>query len=338
MDFADKLQSVCQRNFADDNAEIRNLKRLTAGSAAQTWVFDVVSEESTNCCVLRLSHEGRQFEAGISRQTEAQLQRRVRQAGVPVAEVLYCLQGSDELGEGFIMEYLEGETVPQKILKSAMFASARESMTEQCAQILAKIHSIDIDSLAEFPGGNTLLTQAQTVMKQLESLERIFLRYGEILPTFSLAFAWLKQQVCEPPGYCLVHGDFRNGNFIVDEQGIRAVLDWELSHIGDPLEDLAWLCMMSWRFSEIDKPVGGFGQRNQLFDYYEYFTGSKVDKGRLKFWEVFAALKWGVICLYQSFVHLDGYQRSVDRVAIGRRVSECELNILMLLKEIPDAA
>jgi aminoglycoside phosphotransferase (APT) family kinase protein len=75
----------------------------------------------------------------------------------------------------------------------------------------------------------------------------------------------------------LVHGDFRHGNLMVHaERGLAAVLDWELAHLGDPMEDLGWICVNSWRFGNIDKPVGGFGEYADLFAGYELREGPKM--------------------------------------------------------------
>ena len=128
----------------------------------------------------------------------------------------------------------------------------------------------------------------------------------------------------------LVHGDFRNGNLIIGTDGVRAVLDWELAHLGDPMEDLGWICTNSWRFGSIDLPVGGFGEREDLFRGYEE-AGGVVDPGRVHFWEVFGSLKWGIMCMSMYSVYRSGADRSVERAAIGRRSSEAEIDLMNLL-------
>ncbi len=128
-----------------------------------------------------------------------------------------------------------------------------------------------------------------------------------------------------------MHGDFRNGNFIVGPEGIRSVLDWELSHLGDPVEDLGWLCVKSWRFGHVDQPVGGFGPVDVLLAAYEHAGGGTVDPEHLHYWETFGTLKWGVICEMQSFSHLHGLVRSVELAALGRRIAEMEWDLLELI-------
>jgi hypothetical protein len=159
---------------------------------------------------------------------------------------------------------------------------------------------------------------------------------GQPHPAFELAFRWLGDNRPPRSAPVVVHGDFRHGNLIVGPDGIRAVLDWELSHLGDPLEDLGWLCVKAWRFGS-PLPVGGFGPVDQLVDAYEGATGAPIDRAALHWWEVLGTLRWGVICIVQTFTHLSGTVRSVELAAIGRRVCEVEWDLLELLG-LTDAA
>jgi hypothetical protein len=133
----------------------------------------------------------------------------------------------------------------------------------------------------------------------------------------------------------VVHGDFRLGNLIVGPEGLRAVLDWELTHAGNPAEDLGWLCVKAWRFG-VEPPVAGMGSREELLAAYRAAGGAGISLAELRWWEILGTLRWGVICLTQAFAHLSGAQRSVELAAIGRRVCEQEWDLLLLLD--PDAA
>jgi aminoglycoside phosphotransferase (APT) family kinase protein len=128
----------------------------------------------------------------------------------------------------------------------------------------------------------------------------------------------------------IVHGDYRTGNFLEHAGRITAILDWELVHLGDPMEDLGWICVNSWRFGEIDKPVGGFGTREELFAGYEE-TGRKVDADRVMFWEVMGTLRWGIMCCGMMQRFRQGPDHSMERAMIGRRSSETEIDLLRLL-------
>ncbi len=149
---------------------------------------------------------------------------------------------------------------------------------------------------------------------------------------FELAFRWLRQRLPDAAHRTLVHGDYRIGNVMFGPEGTRAILDWELSHIGDPAEDLGWLCVRAWRFGNDDLPVGGIGRRETLLAAYRDAGGAPISAERVRFWEVFGNLKWAIICIAQAKTHLDGLVKSVELASLGRRTAETELELLELIK------
>jgi len=155
---------------------------------------------------------------------------------------------------------------------------------------------------------------------------------GEPHPALELGL--LRLSKTRPPAVAntLVHGDFRLGNLMVDADGLVGVLDWELAHLGDPAEDLGWLCVPSWRFGG-QQPVAGVGTREELLAAYAAAGGPPVDDATLRWWEAFGTLRWGVICVRQAAAHLSGAVRSVELAAIGRRTCEVELDLLEELGE-----
>jgi aminoglycoside phosphotransferase (APT) family kinase protein len=167
--------------------------------------------------------------------------------------------------------------------------------------------------------------------KEIGQLEGEYRGFHWPRPVFELALRWLRDHDPGPSNeVTLVHGDFRHGNLIIGPDGVRAVLDWELAHLGDPMEDLGWICVNSWRFGEIEKPVGGFGSREELFAGYEE-GGRKADPSRVKFWEVMGTLRWGVMCCGMMQRFRSGPDHSMERAMIGRRASETEIDLLRLL-------
>jgi aminoglycoside phosphotransferase (APT) family kinase protein len=260
------------------------------------------------------------------RRFEVDLLERAAKAEVPVPTVLWTAE-ADELGSpGFVMEHVEGETIARKILRDDEYAAARDVMAAQCGEIAARIHAIGSDGLKGLDTPTIPATQA--VMEQyLALLDSL----GEPHPVFELALRWLQKHVPASDRVTLVHGDFRNGNFIVGPSGIRAVLDWELAHLGDPWEDLAWVCMRSWRFGGPGE-VGGFGKRTDLYEAYERTSQIPVDRDAVTWWEVMSNVKWGVMTIAQAFTHLWGHVRSLELAAIGRRTAETEYDVLRLIK------
>ena len=128
-----------------------------------------------------------------------------------------------------------------------------------------------------------------------------------------------------------MHGDFRLGNLIVGENGLAAVIDWELCHAGDPAEDIGWLCVRSWRFGNDDRPVAGVGSRAELLDAYEAAGGDRPLQERIRWWEAMGNVKWAVICARQAHDHLTGVRPSAELASLGRRICEPEWDLLQLV-------
>lgn len=307
-----------------EHPAIENLEQLTGGAAAQTWAFTACTVSENHELILRLGRDQQQFGAALSKRLEADLIRAAKKSGVLAPEVLIVLADGGAFGEGFVMRRVAGEALPQRILRETRYAGARAGLAEQCAFNLSAIHAIALDAVPALPRLHAL--------KQLELYRDVYLGYPFRSPVFEFAFRWLERHAHLERPSAVVHGDFRNGNLLIDEGGITAVLDWELAHIGDPMEDLGWLCVNSWRFGQRDLPVGGFGQRTELYTAYAQASGNTVNADIVHYWEVFGTLKWGVICLYQADAHMSGTEPSLERAAIGRRVSEVEIDLISLFK------
>lgn len=260
---------------------------------------------------------------GLTAGIEARLVAELADRDIPVPEVLRILSPADGLGEGYVMSRLAGETLAPRILRREQFAAARERLARQCGAALASIHAADT------PTGRTLAdSPAETV---LDDYRRRYDAFRLPRPVFELAFRWLAERLPPRADPVLVHGDFRNGNLVVDEHGLVGVLDWELAHRGDPMEDLGWLTVNSWRFGMSHRAVGGFGTRRELLRGYEE-AGGCGDPGRLRFWQLLGSLKWGVMCMTMADIYRRGLDDSVERAAIGRRVSEAEIDMLNIIR------
>lgn len=321
---AERLAAACARHLGGP-VTIEELRRLSGGASRESWSFDAaVAGGARHGLVLR--RDPGSTIGSSDRSTEYRLLQAAGRAGVPVPTVRFLLGAQDKLGDGFVMDRIEGETIPRRILRDDEYAPARARLAAQCGAIAAQIHAVDLDALPRLA--------RQGPLEQIEQYRGIIDALGEPHPAFELGLRWLEDHVdvagADPP-VRLVHGDFRNGNFIVGPEGIRAVLDWELSHLGDPVEDLGWLCVKSWRFGVLDQPAGGFGTAEELLDAYEHAGGGRVDPAHLRYWETFGTLKWGVICEMQCFSHLQGLVRSVELAALGRRIAETEWDLLELI-------
>jgi aminoglycoside phosphotransferase (APT) family kinase protein len=300
-----------------------DLRRLSGGASRESWSFDLVAADGQRQGFV-LRRDPGEHGGESDRSTEYLLLEAAAVAGVPVPRVRTLLRPEHNLGRGFVMDRVEGETIPRRILRDDAYQAARPRLAAECGDIAARIHATPTTNLPHLPvmGAASQVDQYRTLLDS----------FGEPHPSFELGVRWLADHAPpEPPEPRLVHGDFRNGNFIVGPEGIRAVLDWELAHLGDPIEDLGWLCVKSWRFGVSDKLVGGFGNITDLQKAYEAAGGQPVDDDTLRFWVAMGTLKWGVICVGQAFTHLAGLVRSVELATLGRRVAETEWDLLEIL-------
>lgn len=303
-----------------DVAEVRvvGATPLSAGASRLTWSLDVEADGRPVPLVLQRERPGGM---GASRaDVEAALLSAARQAGVPVPMVVAADATGQVLGSAFLLtERIEGETIGRRILRDEALAGARATFAADCGRILAAVHKMPAGRVPGLAAGDELAG----LVDALDSV-------GEPHPAFELAIQWLGDHRPPATSAAVVHGDFRTGNLIMGPDGVRAVLDWELAHLGAPMEDLGWLCVRAWRFGSA-LPVGGMGTRESLFAAYAEASGRDVDEAAVFWWEVFGTLKWGVICARQARTHLDGHARSVELAVLGRRVAENEYDLLRML-------
>jgi aminoglycoside phosphotransferase (APT) family kinase protein len=315
------LRNVLRRVWDDPSADLSSLARLTGGASSETWTFDAHrGRGATERLVLRRDPPSLSRPGGIVR--EAAAIRAAARAGVPEPEVLDVEDDPAVLGSPFLlMSYVPGETIARRILREDEFAGVRPRLASQCGEILARIHALDP---GEIPG--------LAPIDPLATIRDGLAAFGGAHPVLELGLRWLEANRPDPVPPAVVHGDFRNGNLIIGPDGVRAVLDWEIAHLGDPREDLGWLCVRCWRFGA-PGPVGGFGSYEQLFDAYERTSGTPVDRHAVRWWEVRGTIWWAVGCMSMAERHLSGAIRSVEYATIGRRVSEQEYDAMLLLAD-----
>ncbi|HEV3036456.1 MAG TPA: phosphotransferase family protein [Candidatus Angelobacter sp.] len=294
--------------------DISELRRLTAGATKATWFFKA-QVSSTNLPLILQTTNGSSRQGDdatlplVAGENDAALMMAASRAGVPAPTVRAVLTEDCGVGEGYIMDYVPGETIARRILREPRFAPLRQSFAAQCGEILARIHKIEANCVP-------FLTEL-SAQSQIAVYRNIYHRYDHPVPALEVAFRWAEEHMPLAGLHdAVVHGDFRMGNLICDEERIQAVLDWELACLGDPMQDLGWLCVKTWRFGG-QNPVGGIGQRADLFAAYERAGGIAVDPARVRFWEAWGCIKWAIICLMKG-----QSQRSVEAFAIGRRMEE----------------
>ena len=298
-------------------------RRLSGGASQETWAFDL--DDGTPLILRRRPSGGSMSEAALPLATEAALLAAVAPQGAPVPEVVHVCAPDDGLGEAYVMRRLEGETLGKRIVRDEAFAAVRPDLARRCGAVLAAIHATPL-------GGLPLLATSDAA-SELARYETVYRELGARRPVFEAAFRWLADRAPPLERSVLVHGDFRNGNLMISpEAGLVGVLDWELAHLGDPAEDLGWICVNSWRFGEWRRPVGGFGDYQDLLDSHAAAGGAPVSLDRVLFWQALGSLKWGVMCLMMYASFASGEDRSIERAMIGRRASETEIDLVLLME------
>ena len=307
---------------------IENLRALTGGASRTTWAFEAVTAGHRRALILRT---GPPDDMHASMELEARAQAAAAAAGAPVPRILLADDSPATLGNPFLIcNEISGETIVRRIqrrLDGADGPAVRSGLLSQCAQALAAIHRADIGRVQD-----PSLNREDQLVEWRERLDAM----GDTTATFEWVFRWLSARRPPPAPAVLVHGDFRMGNLIVDGADLAAVLDWELVHVGEAYEDLAWFCIRAWRFgARASLGAGGLGSSEDFLGAYQEASGTSLDRRAFNWWLVLATLRWGIICRYQAERHLSGQTRSVELAAIGRRVCETEWDLLDLLEGPP---
>lgn len=301
-----------------ETIEVEGLRRLSGGASRETWAFAAVGPSGRRDLILQRTRPG--GSAGpSSMEAEDRLLAAAAAAGVPVPETVVPVADAGPLGPGRVTAAVPGEALGPRLVRAERSAEGRRSLAAQMGRALAAVHAIPPE---DHPGleRRDILDQVRAGLDVLDVAS----------PAFELGLRWLAEN--RPPATpdTVVHGDFRVGNLLVDGDDLTAVLDWEISHRGDPLEDLGWLCVRAWRFGGAHE-VGGLADLDDLLAAYAQARGVEVDPAHVRWWTAAGTLSWGLMCAVQAHRHLDGHIRSVELATIGRRVAENEYDLLDLV-------
>ena len=298
------------------------LERLSGGANMESWRFVTGGET----CVLRRA-PSLEMMAGrpMDHAGEAALIRAARASGVMAPEVLVELTAEDGIGSGYVMRAISGSPDPNAFLAEADPAIAIRDIARE----LVATHRTDCTGLP---------VPVMDTAEALHELRTRFLAYGGDRPILALALRWLEANIPPPVAPSLVHGDFRLGNLMFEHGRVTGVLDWELAHLGDWHEDLAFGCMTVWRFSRPDRPGYGLTTVEELAAAYEEAGGGKFDPERFRFWTIYRTFWWALGCLQMGGFWRAGHDRSVERVVVARRTAEQELDLLLLLEDLAPQA
>jgi aminoglycoside phosphotransferase (APT) family kinase protein len=310
-------------------AEVLSLSLLAGGASKEAWAVDVSVDGETIELLVRRATGGAVFTDMLSIDEEYRVLQAAFDAEVKVPRPYGYMP--DLAGrEAFLMQRVKGETIGRRIVRKAELAGARETLPEQMAEELARIHSIPLERVDFVAGPRT----APAIASVLESLEEQLDTLPEPHPAIELGLRWLRDNERTTQDLVLVHGDFRLGNFIVDEQGMVAVLDWELARRGEPAEDLGWTLVRAWRFGADDRRLAGVGDVEPFLARYNDLTGRNLSLEDLFYWEFAGNVRWAIGSVRQGMRHLSGEERSVELAILGRLAAEVEYEVLNLLEGV----
>jgi len=329
MELEERLSQFILEKERAGGVEIKGLERITTGASRETWLFTArIITQGESCeipMVLRKDPK-----SGLSYSTRAEefmVLKKAYEYGVPVPKPLYFSE--DCLDRPFlIMERAFGETYPKRLLNDDAYAMTRGQWATRLGEILARIHQIPLSEELGF-------LKKASVAEQIERNEGVWraTKLNES-PVLEWTFRWLKTNIPQQHPYCFIHADFRMGNIMFDEHGVRCILDWELAQIGDPMYDIAIICMRSWRFDKPQNRVGGFGREDGFLEAYQRAGGYPVDRQRIRYWEILANIFWATVTVAQSRFFVEQPRGNLEYAKLGRRTSECEFELMELLKGV----
>ena len=306
---------------------------LTGGASRDMWRIDAQIDGQPQPLVLRRDLPTSMIDSALTRTQEFHLMQVAHAAGVQVARPRWLCADPAVLGSPFfLMDFVEGSAIGRKVVSAPELATARRALPDQLATQLAAIHRLPLESLGalagELPHPPADSTPAQDAITQAYALLDSLDVHN---PTLEFLLRWAQRHAPTPVALTFAHGDFRIGNLIVNADGLAAVADWEFAHIGDPNEELGYLCMRDWRFGAPLR-VGGISEREPFLAVYEAACGRIVDRQAVDYWEFLGNVRWGVICLSQANRHLSGRDPSIELASLGRRSVEMQYEALRLVR------
>lgn len=297
----DDIRERLQRFIGEElpGARVENVHRLGGGGSKEQFRFSLADAgERDGDYVLRM--DPYQAVVETDRQREFELLRAM-QTIVPVPAVPWVDPTGERLGRpSLIMGFCNGVVKPSQAASGNVTGVGlvfgqrwRAILSEQFLEALTAIHAFDWRA-APLPHFSAPLgSPTRAALWHVNWWFRVWDDDKVApLPIASLTRRWLLDNLPECYDPVLVHGDFRSGNFLFDEDGerITAILDWELAHIGDHHEDIAWI-LQSGSTEDSIFYYSGLFQRDELIARYETMTGRTVNPDTLKFYEVLNAFK-----------------------------------------------
>lgn len=334
-DLTAALERFAAERAGAERVETLELERMSGGAVQENWAWDarivggaLAGEQRLVVRTDALSGVA----VSLSRAHEFALLKAARDAGVTVPEPLWLCADESVTGRPFyVMRRLPGVAAGHRIVREPGLGGDRLALTRRMGEELAKIHTIqppreDLDFLD--------LPEPEPCRYAIDKFQGYLDALPEVYPATQWGLSWAATHLPDPSSeLVLTHHDYRTGNFMVDDNGLTGILDWEFAGWSERHEDIGWFCAKCWRFGATRNEAGGIGPRAAFYEGYQSVSGVEIDPRRVHFWEVMAHVRWAVIAVQQAQRHLSGEEKSLELALTGRLVPELELEILMLTEE-----
>jgi aminoglycoside phosphotransferase (APT) family kinase protein len=318
--------------------EVERLERLGGGAIQENWALEATihggPRSGRHALVLRTSARSI-LPVSWNRVEEFAIVRVAHAAGVCAPEPWALCEDPTVIGQPFyVMARAPGEARGARVVRDPNVLGRGDALIRDLAAQLAALHRVRPPvpalSFIPVPDRDAASARIEEYRRHLDSLDA-----SE--PTLEWAMSWLARRTPKPVPHCLIHGDFRTGNYLVHQGELTAILDWEFAAFGDPREDLGWMLARFWRFGAHAREAGGIAGREALLSAYEAASATAVDRTAVDWWEVMATVRWAVIALMQAERHRSGADRSLELALTAHVVPVLELDLLARIAELEAA-
>lgn len=323
------------RQLAASKVDVVEFSRLSGGTIQNNYALALDVKDGPEAgrkeLVVRSDAPSR-VAASMTRPQEFRVLQVAHEAGVTVPRPLWVCDDTTLIGASFyVMTKAPGSAAPRQLLNGGLSRDQARALTRRLGAELARLHQVRApDQRLAFMTPPTVPPALNRVRQYRDALAAI----PEPHPALEWSLNWLLDRAPDSDQVVLCHGDFRTGNYMVDQGQLTAVLDWEFAAWSDPCEDLGWLCSRSWRFGHNDKEVGGIGDKADLFSGYADLAKKSVDPDKVLYWEVMALVRWAIVALQQAQRHLSGEQASLELALTGRLLPQIEFDLLTQIREV----
>jgi aminoglycoside phosphotransferase (APT) family kinase protein len=320
-----------------DAVRVVRVERLGGGAIQESWALDAAIEGGPRAGLARLVLRSSAV-SGVAlswgRAQEFRILQAAHAAGVKVPEPWALCEDPAVLGRPFfVMARMPGEGRGTRLVREPMVQARGDALVAELACELARLHRLS----PPVPGLEFMPVPAAPALERVAAYRHHLDALDATEPVLEWALAWLARNAPAGGRLCLLHGDFRTGNFLVAQGELTAILDWEFAAFGDPCEDLGWMLARCWRFGAYGREAGGIGGREAFLRAYEAAAGRPVERARVAYYEVMATVRWAVVALMQAERHSSGREPSLELALTAQLLPPLELDLLTRVAEIERA-